>query len=187
MSADTGRDLEFVRGVVRRSERSAIPSAILYLWGAISLAGFAVVDFAPERAGMYWAVAGVVGFLVSSWLGLRHARVTGQESREAGRRQMLHWAGMGVAIFLLIFGAQGWGSTPQASSHAILLIVALSYWLEGVHMIPALKWMGVVAAAVYLALALVGDFAYPWTAAGVVIAGGLVVAGVAGGTAGGEG
>jgi hypothetical protein len=94
---------------------------------------------------------------------------------------------MGVAIFLLSFGAQGWGSTPQASSHAILLIVALSYWLAGVHLVSPLKWMGVLAAATYLALAIVEDFSYPWTAAGIVIAAGLVVAGRAGGAAGDEG
>ena len=100
---------------------------------------------------------------------------------------MLHWAGMGIAIFLLSFGAQGWGSTPQASSHAILLMVALSYWLAGVHLVPALKWMGVIGAATYIALAFLDGFAYPWTAAGVVLAAGLVVAGGAGRAAGGEG
>ena len=69
---------------------------------------------------------------------------------------------------------------------AILLMVALSYWLAGVHMVPALKWMGVVAAGMYVALALLEGFAYPWTAAGIVIAAGLVVASFAGGTAGAE-
>jgi hypothetical protein len=180
MSADAGRDLGYVREVVRRSERRTMSSAILYLWAAISLVGFAIVDLASQQAGLYWAIAGPAGFVLSAWLGGRHARARGQESREAGTRHMLHWAGMGVAIFLLLFGAPGWGSTPQESSHAILLIVALSYWLEGVHLVPALKWMGVIAAAVYLALAFVEGFAYPWTAAGIVIAAGLVIAGRAG-------
>jgi hypothetical protein len=187
MSAETERDLGYVRDVLRRSERRAMPGAILYLWAAISVAGFAIVDAAPQRAGLYWLVAGIAGFVLSSWIGARHARATGQESREIGRRHMLHWSGMGVAIFLLSFGAQGWGSTPQASSHAILLIVALSYWLAGVHLVSPLKWMGVLAAATYLALAIVEDFSYPWTAAGIVIAAGLVVAGRAGGAAGDEG
>lgn len=176
MSADAGTDLGYVREVVARSERPPIAPSIMYLWAAISLVGFTVIDFAPERAGLYWLVAGIAGFVLSSWLGGRHARATGQQSRSAGMRQMLHWAGMGVAIFLLSFGAQGWGSSPQESSHAILLIVALSYWLAGVHMVPPMKWLGVVAAAVYLALALIEGFAYPWTAAGIVIAAGLVVA-----------
>jgi hypothetical protein len=187
MSADAGRDLGYVREVVERAERRAMPPAILYLWAAISIVGFAIVDFAPERAGLYWLVAGVTGFVLSSWLGSRHARVTGQESREEGRRHMLHWAGMGAAIFLLSIGAQGWGSTPQASSHAILLIVALTYWLAGVHLVPALKWMGVTAAGTYIALAFIEGFAYPWTAAGIVFAAGLVVAGRATGAAGGDG
>lgn len=186
MSADTGNDLGYVREVVRRSERRGMSRTSLFLWAAISAAGFAIVDLAPERAGLYWLVAGIAGFVLSSWLGSRHARATGQESREVGMRHMLHWGGMGVAIFLLLFGAQGWDSTPQASSHAILLIVALSYWLAGVHLVPALKWMGVVAGGAYLALAFLDGFPYPWTAAGIVIAAGLVVAGIAGGAAGGE-
>ncbi|HEU4464336.1 MAG TPA: hypothetical protein VFS53_04755 [Gemmatimonadota bacterium] len=186
MSADAREDLGYVRDVVRRAERRAMPRAILWVWAAISVGGFAIIDVAPERAGLYWLVAGVAGFLLSAWIGARRARAIGQESEETGRRHMLHWAGMGVAIFLLSLGAEGWGSTPEASSHAILLMVALSYWLAGVHMVPALKWMGVVAAAVYVALAFLEGFPYPWTAAGIVIAAGLMVASLAGGTAGGE-
>lgn len=164
-----------------------MPRAILWIWAAISLPGFAIIDVAPERAGIYWLVAGLAGFFLSMWLGARGERAIGQESSETGRRHMLHWAGMGVAIFLLSFGAEGWGSTARASTHAILLMVALGYWLAGVHLVPALKWMGVVAAAVYVALAFLEGFAYPWTAAGIVIAAGLVVASFAGGTAGAEG
>lgn len=163
-----------------------MPRAILWLWAAISVPGFAIIDVAPERAGLYWLVAGTAGFLLSTWLGARGARAIGQESVDTGRRHMLHWAGMGVAIFLLSLGAEGWGSTPQGSSHAILLMVALSYWLAGVHLVPALKWMGVAAAAVYAALAFLDGFGYPWTAAGIVIGAGLVVASLAGG-AGEEG
>jgi hypothetical protein len=187
MSADAERDLGYVRDVVRRSERHAMPAAILYLWAGISVAGFAIVDFAPRSAGLYWLVAGLTGFVLSSWLGSRHARAIGQQSHEVGKRYMLHWGGMGVAIFLLSFGASGWGSSPRASSHAILLIVALSYWLAGVHLQPPLKWMGVIAGATYLALSLMDGFPYPWTVAGIVLAAGLVVAGRAGGATRGEG
>src|SRR5688500_4749061 len=164
-----------------------MPRAILWVWAAISVAGFAIIDAAPTVAGLYWLVAGGAGFLLSIWIGGRQERAIGQESAETGRRHILHWAGMGVAIFLVSFGAEGWGSSPQASAHAILLLVALSYWLAGVHMVPALKWMGVLAAAVYVALALLEGFAYPWTAAGLVIAAGLEDASLAGGQAGREG
>jgi hypothetical protein len=47
--------------------------------------------------------------------------------------------------------------------------------------------MGVIGAGTYIALAFVEGFAYPWTTAGIVLAAGLVVAGRAGGAAGGEG
>ncbi|HYO47915.1 MAG TPA: hypothetical protein VEY33_14650 [Gemmatimonadota bacterium] len=52
---------------------------------------------------------------------------------------------------------------------------------------PALKWMGLVAAGVYVGLVLVDGFPYPWTVAGLVLAAGLVVAGRAAGASGGKG
>jgi hypothetical protein len=184
MSPDANSDLGYVREVVQRSERQAMPREILWLWAAISLVGFALIDFEPERVGLYWLVAGVGGFVLSAWLGSRRAHATGQESRETGRRHQLHWAGMGVAIFLLAFSADG--SSAQPAARTILLMVALGYWLAGVHLVPALKWMGVLAAATYVALAFLEGFPYPWTAAAIAIAAGLVVASFAGGTAGAE-
>jgi hypothetical protein len=47
--------------------------------------------------------------------------------------------------------------------------------------------MGGIAAAAYLILAFVDGFPYPWTAAGIVLAAGLIVAGRASGGAGGGG
>ena len=179
-------DLGYVRDVVRRSEHRSMPAAIAWLWAMISVVGFAIVDFAPDRAGWYWLVASVAGFAVSSWIGSRHAREIGQVSRAESRRHELHWGGMLVAIFLL--PALVWEGSLQGRGVglAILLLLALGYWLAGVHLIPALKWMGVVAAAVYVALAFLDGFPYPWTAAGIVIAAGLVVASLAGGAAGAE-
>lgn len=186
MSADRN-DLGYVRDVVRRSEHRSMPAAIAWLWATISVVGFAIVDFAPDRAGWYWLVASVVGFAVSSWIGSRHAREIGQVSRADGRRHELHWGGMLVAIFLL--PALVWEGSLQGRGVglAILLLVALGYWLAGVHLIPALKWMGGIAAAVYLVLAFVDGFPYPWTAAGIVLAAGLIVAGRASGGTGGGG
>ena len=77
MSADARRDLGYVRDVVERSERRAMPRGILWVWAAISVVGFAVNDVAPGRAGLYWLVAGVAGFFLSAWLGARAGRAPG--------------------------------------------------------------------------------------------------------------
>lgn len=185
--SERGQDLGYVKDVVRRSERSAMPAAILYLWAGISIVGFAINDFTPQSAGLYWLVASVAGFALSGWLGSRHARALGQESREQRWRHLLHWSGMGVAIFLLSLLAGVGSLEDESMGHAIVLVVALSYWLAGVHLVPALKWMGLVAAGVYVGLVLVDGFPFPWTVAGLVLAAGLVVAGRAAGASGGKG
>jgi hypothetical protein len=171
-----GEDLGYVRQVVRGAETGATPAGIYYLWAAIGLAGFALADFAPQHMAPYWAIAGPLGFVVSCWLGWRHGRVTGQESRAEGARYMLHWGGMGVAIALVLALTVSGSLSDEGVGQAIVLIVALSYWLAGVHLVPILKWVGLLAAIGYLAITLLEDFAYVWTAAGVLLAIGLVVA-----------
>ena len=95
-------DLGYVRDVVSRSERDDTPRAIWYLWAAIGGIGFALIDFRPERVGLFWSVAAPLGFLASVWLGWRHGRALGQESRREGRAHMLHWGGMGGTTLLLV-------------------------------------------------------------------------------------
>lgn len=181
------QDLGFVRDVVGRAERGAEPAAIYYLWALISLVGFALADFSPRQMSLFWAVAGPAGFLVSCWLGWRHGRATGLVSRADGTRYMAHWGGMGVAIVGVLLLAGTDALTEEGIGQVIVLLVALSYWLAGVHLVPVLKWVGLIAFAGFLAITLVEGFAYTWTAAGALLAIGLVVAARASGAAGGEG
>lgn len=166
-------DLGYIRDVVQRSERSAFPSGIAYLWAVISLVGFSLIDFAPESVGLYWAIAGPAGFLLSAWLGWRHARIAGQESAREGRQHMLHWAGLLVAIFLLYpLMAQG-ALVETAIAQVILLMVALAYFLAGIHLSPPLRWAALAMVLGYLVTVTIDGFA--WTALGVLFAAGLVV------------
>lgn len=187
MSTEAGRDLGYVRDVVQRSEHRTMPPYILYLWAAISGVGFTLIDIAPRFVGWYWVAASLAGFAASLWLGSRHARAGGQESRQEGKRHLLHWGGMLVSISLVPILASRGHVDGEGVGLVILLIVALGYWYAGVHLIPALRWMGAVAGATCLALAFVDRFPYPWTSAGLVLAAGLVVAGVFGGTMRGQG
>lgn len=172
-------DLGYVRDVVHRSERSAFPRGIAYLWAAIGLVGFSLIDFAPERVGLYWSIASPVGFLVSAWLGWRHARDAGQESARDGRSHMLHWGGLVVAIFLLYPLIAQSALQGKAIAQVILLVVALGYFLAGVHLVPALRWAAAAMAAGYLATITLDGFA--WTALGVLFALGLIVSALAAG------
>lgn len=165
-------DLGYVRDVVGRAEHSGTPRAIWYLWAVVGFIGFALIDFAPQRVGPYWAVAGPIGFLASAWLGARHARHVGQESVREGYAYMLHWGAMGAAIFLLALLPATGDMTSHAMARVVVLILALSYFLAGVHLTPALKWMGLMMTAGYGLLFFLDQYA--WTIVGAIVAVGLI-------------
>ncbi|MGH7540827.1 MAG: hypothetical protein ACRELC_07500 [Gemmatimonadota bacterium] len=166
-------DLGYVREVVGRSERSRVPRAIWYLWAAIGAVGFALIDFRPDWVPVFWAIAGPAGFALSAWLGWRHGRAIGQESWREGRAHLLHWAGMGGAIGLLVFFAARGHVTGVELAQAILLVVALGYFLAGVHLVRPLVWVGLALAGSFVAVEFIDG--YVWTAVGVVMALALVV------------
>src|SRR5213593_929666 len=94
-------DLSYVRSVVARANAGDSPAVIYFLWAAITSFGFALIDFAPERTGLYWMIAGPAGGVLSAFLGWRAGRALGQSSHREGRSHALHWTGMMVAIVLL--------------------------------------------------------------------------------------
>jgi len=166
-------DLSYVRDVVQRSDRVKSPHSIYYFWAVVSLVGFAIVDYAPQQAGLFWAIAGPGGWLLSALLGRAHARKTGALNRRLGLRYGAHWAGLLGAIFLLMFGvAQGAWSVDSAA-HLILLVLALTYFLAGLHLDRALMWVSLILAGGYLALFYVTGPV--WTITGIAVAIGLVL------------
>jgi len=170
-------DLGYVRDMVSRSERDDMPRAIWYLWAAIGGIGFALIDFRPQSVPLFWLVAAPLGFFASMWLGWRHGQALGQESRREGHAHMLHWGGMGGAIALLVFFAARGHLTGEEIAQAILLVVALGYFLAGVHLARPLLWVGLLLAGSFLAVEFAVDFVggYVWTAVGAVMALALVI------------
>jgi hypothetical protein len=154
------QDLRYVRGAVERADTSPAPRWICFLWATLGGIGFALVDLQVAWVPTYWKVVGPGGFLLSAYLGWRHARSTGQPCLLTGRRQMLHWGGMLAAICLLLllpaFGAMPWAGTGPA----ILLLLALGYFQAGVHFDPACRWIGLLLAAGYVVVLFVA--AYAW-------------------------
>ena len=64
----------------------------------------------------------------------------------------------------------------SAVGQTALLLVALGYWLDGVHHLPANRWVALALAAGYLASFVVQRHA--WLLVGVVVAGALVASSV---------
>lgn len=166
-------DLGYVRDVVRRSEAVTPPRAIWYLWAAIGAVGFALMDFAPAVIAPYWSIAAPAGFVLSAWLGWRHGRATGQESLREGRSHLLHWGGLLVTVFLLVPLAARGALQGETLGQVILLVIALGYFLAGVHRYRPLLWVGLLMAAGYGATFLVDR--YVWTGVGLLVAVGLIV------------
>ncbi|MBT9160565.1 MAG: hypothetical protein AAGB97_05905 [Dehalococcoidia bacterium] len=171
-------DLGYLREVVRTSEQDPSLSVIYFLWAALCLVGFSLVDFAPRHVGLYWSIAAPLGFLTSCFLGWRHSRRQGQMHRDLGIRYGLHMFGMMVVIFLAailgVIGAVCW----QELSKLILLIIGLSYFLAGLHLERPLLWIGILMMVGYLALFVIP--AYGWTFIGALVAVALVSTGLIG-------
>jgi len=176
-----GGDLRFVRGALASSERPQSPAALYFFWAAAVLVGFALVDFRQALVGPYWAVTGPAGFVASAYMGWRHARHTGQVSAADGRRHLLHWGGMLLAIALALLmpsrGVLSW----DALNSVILLILAFGYFSAGVHGERPFIWVGALMGAGYIVVTLVQ--AYTWTMVGVALALALTIAGIRGGRA----
>lgn len=171
-------DLAYVRDVVGRSETYGAPRAIWYLWAAIAAVGFTLVDLAPDRVALFWAVAAPGGFLASLWLGRRHGRRSGQLSARGGKEHALHWGALLVAVFLLVPLATSGALPGDALGQTILLVIGLGYFLAGVHLYRPLAWIGLLMAVGYGLLFFVDRWA--WTGIGLLVGLGLVVTARAG-------
>ena len=170
-------DLDYIATAVRRHDRPAGVPAIYFLWAAIVLVGFALPDFAPRTAGAYWFVAGTGGGLLSWWLGARHARRSGINDTELGKRMGQHWLLGGVAFLLIALPVATGKVAIDAGVANFLFVSGLLYALAGIHLLRPLLWSGLLMLAAYAALVLF-EPPYAWTITGVVIALSLAWAGV---------
>lgn len=168
-----GKDLGYVRDVVRGAGSAPFPPAIAYLWAVIGAVGFSLIDFAPQRVWLFWSIAAPAGFVISAWLGGRHGRTVGQESRKSGRSHMLHWGALMLAIFLLYPLMANGQLEGKTIAQVILLIAALTHFLGSLHLAPALRWAALAMVLGYIVTFTVDGFA--WTALGIMFAIGLVI------------
>lgn len=171
-------DLRSVQAAVARADGGRRPAMIYFLWAIVGFCGFALVDFRNTWVPLYWSIAGPLGFVASAYLGWRHRRWTGQLTASVGSRYLLHWGGMLTAMFLAVLmpisGLLQW----EGLGPTLLLILALGYFQAGVHLDPALLWIGLLMGGGYLFVMFVST--YTWTVVGLVLAAALAMAGLRG-------
>lgn len=171
------QDLDYVAAAVRRRDRPQGLPAIYFLWAAIVPIGFALPDFSPRHAGLFWFVAGIGGGLLSWWYGARDARRSGLNDSELGRRHGYHWLVAGVAFVLSALPMAFGHVEPGMGSSNFLLVAGITYALAGVHLERPLLFSGLLMLAAYAVL-VVASPPYVWTITGVVIALSLLWAGL---------
>jgi hypothetical protein len=172
-----GNDLRFVRGALDASTQPGTsPSGMYFLWAAIIAVGFPLADFRADWVPRYWAVAGPAGFLASAYLGWRHASHTGQASASDGRRHLLHWSAVLVAIALAVALRVRGGMPPETLHAVILIVLALGHFTAGLYLDRPLRWAGLGMAGGVLVVMLMSALA--WTVVAVALAAGLTFAGV---------
>lgn len=165
-------DLEYVRKSIERG-RSGTPAAIYALWGVICLIGFSMVDFARESVGLYWLIAAPAGMIASAILGYRSGVERGERDAAAGRKHLLHWSSLLVAVALtlpMVFAGEiAW----PALAKLFLIFIALVYFLAGIHLDRRMLVVGLLILAGYVALLFSPPYGWTWT--GAVVALGLFV------------
>jgi hypothetical protein len=171
-------DLGYVRAVVERAESVDSPASIYFLWALISFFGYAIIDFAPEKTGLYWMVAGPLGGIASGVLGSRGQRRAGQVSNQEGLIEFLHWMGLFVGILALIpLVVTGRLDAPELP-RVILLLVGLAYWTAGVHLDRRMLPVAAVMLLLYGFTVFWAELPYLWSLTAAGLAGSLAVAGI---------
>lgn len=169
-------DLQFVRSAVGRSQRSDSPAIIWYLWAAISLVGFTLIDYRPQIVGLYWLVAAPVGFVLSFWLAGRARARLGQVDRATSRRWSEHWAALLVAVLVLILAGAIGRVDGRTVGLAAVLLTAVAYYTAGIHLESKLRWIGLVMVLAVPALLFLDRWG--WTATGLVLTVSLLLTGL---------
>lgn len=163
------QDLEFVRESIDRS-KSGTPAAIYALWGVICLIGFSMVDFARQHVGLYWMIAAPLGFIASMYLGYRSGIERGERDAATGRKYMLHWGSLLVAIAMTLPMVVAGDISWPAMARLFLILIGLVYFLAGIHLDRRMLFVGLLILAGYVALLFSPPYGWTWTGAIVALA-----------------
>jgi hypothetical protein len=164
-------DLRYVRRALEGARAGGTPASIYLLWAVIGACGLPLVDFAPRWAGPYWLVASPLGLVASLLLGRAHARRVGQLDRGEGLRHGLHWLALPLAAALAVPLAASGRLSYGALGQVILLLIAVVYFLAGVHLDRRLLPVALLLAAGYGLLFVLA--AWAWTVVGLTTAAAL--------------
>lgn len=121
-----------------------VEALILVLLVALSGLGVAINDYSPGDAYTYWLWMAPTFGVICTASAITRARTHGQSALLAAERQLLHWAGVIGAVYL-VYTLQTTGRMQnEAAGLAALTVIALAAFLAGVHSDWRLMVVGVV-------------------------------------------
>jgi hypothetical protein len=136
----------------------AVQELVLLALLAFSTIGVAISQVSPANAFRYWMVMVPVFGAVSLFSGWSSARAGGMTAGGVVRRQILHWAGLAVAV-CLVFLLQKTGRMGEADAGTVtLLSLSLATFLAGVHFDWRYCVVGALLAAAVAAIAVLSNF-----------------------------
>jgi len=113
--------------------RHHVEEFILIALVVLSAIGVAINDYSPKSAFRYWLwmapTFGVTSIAAAWW----RAQRRGDSVATAVQRQMLHWAGVVCAVYLIYLLQSTGRMENEAAGLAALIVIALASFLAGVH------------------------------------------------------
>jgi hypothetical protein len=110
----------------------------------LSAIGVAINDYSPQSAFRYWLwmapTFGVTSIAAAWW----RAQRRGESVATAVQRQVLHWAGVVGAVYLIYLLQSTGRMENEAAGLAALIVIALAAFLAGVHSDWRLMLLGAV-------------------------------------------
>jgi len=137
-------------GVARRHLEEIVLVALVVLSGV----GVAINDYNPASAFRYWLwmtpLFGVIS-IVAAWA---RARRRNEAVSRVVQTQVMHWLGVGGAVYLVYLLQSTGRMENEAAGLAALIVLALASFLAGVHSDWRLSLVGVVLAVTVVGFAI---------------------------------
>lgn len=124
--------------------RRHVEEFVLILLVLLSAVGVAINDYSPKSAFRYWVwmapTFGVISIAAAWW----RAHRRGESVVVAVQRQVLHWAGVIGAVYLIYLLQSTGRMENEAAGLAALIVIALASFLAGAHSDWRLMVLGAV-------------------------------------------
>jgi hypothetical protein len=124
----------------------------------LSIGGMAIADFSARWGLWYWLAMVPIFVAASLFTGWARARRRGETAFRILRRQLLHWATLPLAVYLVYVLEQTGRLNREDAGLVALLALALTTALAGVHFDWRLGVLGALLGITAASAALVEEF-----------------------------